>query len=349
MTLHLQTLIDNAWDNRANITATNAAHEIREAVDHVIGELNAGRLRVATLDGVGQWTTHQWIKKAVLLSFRLNDNEIIKAGELGFYDKVKTKFSHLDEAAMKASGRPHDINPGTFETLQKRKEGMLKSIDKYLAERFGKADPAVLKAFRDLPREYYHYQYAERQPQAGVAYETEAKPWALGYGSALSDYLGQAYMTQAAQPKPTDVVLEIGTGSGFQSSLLSRIVKSVYSIEIIEPLGKAVAEIYKPIGITNVTTKVGDGFFGWPEVAGGFDIIIVTCAAQYVPPALFKQLKPGGRLLIPIGQPFKRGQFLYIYTKDASGKVTSRKDVGVFFIPMTGTMMKTPAPASAGQ
>jgi protein-L-isoaspartate(D-aspartate) O-methyltransferase len=95
-----------------------------------------------------------------------------------------------------------------------------------------------------------------------------------------------------------------------------------------------------------VSTRVGDGYFGWPEVAGGFDIIIVTCAAQYAPPDLFKQLKPGGRMLIPIGQPFKKGQYLYVYTKDAEGKVHSRKDVGVFFIPMTGTMMKIPAPAA---
>lgn len=245
-------------------------------------------------------------------------------------------------AAMKASGRPHEISQAAFDAVQKRKAPALKLIETYLAERFGKADPAVLKAFADLPREYYHYQYADRQPMASSAYETEPKPWAIGFGSALSDYLGQAYMTQAAQPKSTDVVLEIGTGSGFQSSLLSRIVKSVYSIEIIEPLGKAVANVYKPLGITNVSTRVGDGFFGWPEVDGGFDVIIVTCAAQYVPQALFKQLKPGGRLLIPIGQPFKRGQFLFIYNKDAAGKVTSRKDVGVFFIPMTGAMQKTP-------
>ena len=105
MTQHqLQHVIDNAWDNRANINGANATHEVREAVDHVISELNGGRLRVATRDGVGQWTVHQWLKKAVLLSFRLNDNEIIKAGDLGFYDKVKTKFAHLSEEEMKAAG-----------------------------------------------------------------------------------------------------------------------------------------------------------------------------------------------------------------------------------------------------
>ncbi len=100
----LQHIIDNAWDNRANINATNASHEVRDAVEHVISELNAGRLRVATRESVGQWTVHQWLKKAVLLSFRLKDNEIIKAGDLGFYDKVQTKFAHLSEEEMKESG-----------------------------------------------------------------------------------------------------------------------------------------------------------------------------------------------------------------------------------------------------
>ena len=105
--------------------------------------------------------------------------------------------------------------------------------------------------------------------------------------------------------------------------------------------------IFAPLGYSNVETRVGDGFFGWPEVQGGFDSIIVTCAAQYVPPALIQQIKPGGRLVIPIGQPFRRGQFLYIYTKDEDGRVRSRKDVGVYFIPMTGTMMNRPRPAEA--
>ena len=106
-------------------------------------------------------------------------------------------------------------------------------------------------------------------------------------------------------------------------------------------MGKAVGRIFAPLGYHNVQTRVGDGYYGWPEVAGGFDIIIVTCAAQYAPPELFKQMKPGGRMIIPIGQPFKRGQILYIYTKDANGKIRSRRDVGVFFIPMTGEMMKS--------
>ena len=104
MTAQLQTIIDNAWENRAKITPADAPAEVRDAVEHVIAELNSGRLRVATREGVGQWATHQWIKKAVLLSFRLSDNTIIRAGDLGFYDKVPTKFAHLDAAALKDSG-----------------------------------------------------------------------------------------------------------------------------------------------------------------------------------------------------------------------------------------------------
>ncbi len=104
MTQQLQQILDAAWDDRANISAASASAEVRDAVNHVISQLNNRSLRVATRQGVGQWTTHQWIKKAVLLSFRLNDNVVMKAGDLGFYDKVQTKFSHLDEAQMKAAG-----------------------------------------------------------------------------------------------------------------------------------------------------------------------------------------------------------------------------------------------------
>jgi 2,3,4,5-tetrahydropyridine-2-carboxylate N-succinyltransferase len=104
MTQQLQQIIDNAWENRAGISTQSAPKEVAEAVEHVIHELNNGHLRVATRESVGQWTVHQWIKKAVLLSFRLRDNEIIRAGDLGFYDKVQTKFAHLSPEEMAATG-----------------------------------------------------------------------------------------------------------------------------------------------------------------------------------------------------------------------------------------------------
>ena len=104
MSQQLQQIIDAAWDNRANISVKSAPKEVADAVEHVISELNKGRLRVATRESVGKWTVHQWIKKAVLLSFRLKDNEVIKAGDLGFYDKVQTKFAHLSPEEMAATG-----------------------------------------------------------------------------------------------------------------------------------------------------------------------------------------------------------------------------------------------------
>jgi 2,3,4,5-tetrahydropyridine-2-carboxylate N-succinyltransferase len=104
MTQQLQAILDAAWDDRANLSAAAAPKEVSDAVEHVIHQLNNGQLRVASRDGVGQWTTHQWIKKAVLLSFRLRDNEVIKAGDLSFYDKVQTKFADMDAAGLQATG-----------------------------------------------------------------------------------------------------------------------------------------------------------------------------------------------------------------------------------------------------
>jgi 2,3,4,5-tetrahydropyridine-2,6-dicarboxylate N-succinyltransferase len=104
MSQQLQQIIDTAWDNRASLSTASAPKDVRDAVEHVIAELNTGKLRVASRQGVGQWTVHQWIKKAVLLSFRLNDNVIMKAGELAFFDKVPTKFSHLSPEEMAATG-----------------------------------------------------------------------------------------------------------------------------------------------------------------------------------------------------------------------------------------------------
>lgn len=258
-------------------------------------------------------------------------------------NKPSAGFDWTHEAfnrAFAASGRRGKLSRDQFEKVQSRKKNALAGIEQYLTKRFGKADVAVMRAFQAVPREYFQYQYANNSPFMEMAYEQKAKSWAIGYGSALSDYIGQAYMTQLARPTANDVVLEIGTGSGFQVSVLSRIVKKAYSVEIVEPLGKNVSRLFEPLGYKNIETRVGDGYFGWPEAAGGFDVIMVTCAAQFVPPTLFEQLKPGGRLIIPIGQPFKKGQILYVYTKDAAGKIHSRKDVGVYFIPMTGAMMK---------
>jgi len=247
-------------------------------------------------------------------------------------------------ATMRACDRPTRLTREEWNATQGRRKGALATIQSVLFHHFGAADPNVVRAFSEVPREFYHYDFAARSAFSNVAYEEKSKPWRIGFGSALSDYRGQAYMTQLCKPTPESVALEVGTGSGFQISVLSRIVKKAYSIEIVEPLGKEVGRIFKPLGYENVQTKIGDGFFGWPEESGGFDLIMVTCAAQFVPPPLLAQLKPGGRMVIPMGQPFKREQFLYVFSKDEDGKVHSRKDVGVYFVPMTGKMLTDKKP-----
>jgi protein-L-isoaspartate(D-aspartate) O-methyltransferase len=246
-------------------------------------------------------------------------------------------------AAMTTSGRdPGSMSESTFQTAQQRKQRYLQVIRAMLVRDFGEADPLVMKAYEVVPREYFMYNYETGHNMGASAYEVPAREWKIGYGSVLTDYLMQAYMTAKAHPKPTDVSLEIGTGSGFQSSVLSRIVKKAYTIEIITALGDRVKNIFAPLGFQNVQPRVGDGFFGWPEVEGGFDIILVTAQAPFVPPALLAQLKKGGRMIVPIGQPWKP-QYLYIFTKDEHGKVHSRRDVSTLFIPMTG-QIQTPPP-----
>lgn len=243
--------------------------------------------------------------------------------------------------AMQASGRRTDLTERTFDAVRQKRAHALQQLEVYLAGKFGSADADVMRAFSEVPREYYHFNYSSNGSFARDAYDWYPRPWAIGFGSALSDFLGQAYMTQLARPKAGETALEIGTGSGYQISILSRIVSRARSIEIIEPLGRAVAKIFTPLGFDNIESRVGDGYFGWPEEKDGFDIIMVTCVAQHVPPDLLKQLKPGsGRLIIPVGQPFKREQVLYVFSKDSDGRIQSRRDVGVYFIPMTGRIAR---------
>ncbi len=159
------------------------------------------------------------------------------------------------------------------------------------------------------------------------------RPLPIGYGQTISQPLIVAMMTELMQVKDSDKVLEIGTGSGYQAAVLGEIAKSVYSIEIIRPLGEKAAKRLKSLGYDNVHVRIGDGYYGWPEVSP-FDAIIVTAAASHVPPALLKQLKPGGRILIPLGMHFMT-QYLMLIEKQMDGSVTSRQILPVRFVPFT--------------
>ena len=161
----------------------------------------------------------------------------------------------------------------------------------------------------------------------------EARPLPIGYEQTISQPFIVALMTQKLEPKPTDKVLEVGTGSGYQSAVLSGLVKSVYTIEIVASLAERAAKDLKRLGYTNVNTRSGDGYKGWPEAAP-FDSIIVTCAPDHVPQPLIDQLKEGGRMIIPVGEI--GDQTLCMLTKKA-GKIEKLAVVPVRFVPMTGT------------
>jgi len=145
-------------------------------------------------------------------------------------------------------------------------------------------------------------------------------------------------MTEALELDPNCNVLEVGTGSGYQAAVCAEIARKVYTIEILEKLAKSAKERLKKLGYHNVFVKAGDGYYGWEE-KGPFDVIIVTCAAGFVPPPLVKQLKPGGKMILPRGSPYG-SQWLVLVTKDDKGKVSSRRLMPVRFVPMTGRMSK---------
>lgn len=158
-------------------------------------------------------------------------------------------------------------------------------------------------------------------------------PLPIGYGQTISQPFIVAFMTEKLEPKPTDKVLEIGTGSGYQAAVLAGLVSNVFTIEIIEPLARRAEADLKRLGYTNVMVRAGDGYKGWPEAAP-FDAIIVTCAPERVPQTLVDQLKEGGRMIIPVGPP--GDQELYLLQKKGD-RVEKRTVLPVRFVPMTGS------------
>lgn len=166
----------------------------------------------------------------------------------------------------------------------------------------------------------------------GQAYRNS--PLAIGNGQTISQPYIVALMTDLLDLKGGEKVLEVGTGSGYQAAVLAELAATVYSIEIVEPLGRVAAQRLAAAGYRNVITRIGDGYQGWREAAP-FDAIMVTAAAREVPPALVEQLKPGAKLVIPVGSPSSHQELLLI-TKSADGKSQSRRVLAVRFVPLTG-------------
>ena len=191
----------------------------------------------------------------------------------------------------------------------------------------GALDEKVLKALGKVRR---HKFVPEKQvPQA---YKNHPLP--IGYGQTISQPYIVALMTDLVETEPDQVILEVGTGSGYQAAVLAKLVDRVYSIEIIEPLANQVRERLQRLGYDNVETTLGDGYYGWEE-HGPYDAIVVTAAASHVPPPLIQQLKPGGRMVIPVGGRFQI-QSLLLIEKKMDGDLVTRQITAVRFVPLTG-------------
>jgi len=199
-----------------------------------------------------------------------------------------------------------------------------KMVNQQIAAR-GIYDKKVLQAMRDVPR---HLFVPERRRSS--AYGDSALP--IGYGQTISQPYIVALMTEWLEPERDDIALEVGTGSGYQAAVLSQIVKKVYTVEIITPLGKAAGKRLNEMGYNNIIVKVDDGYFGW-EQHSPFDCIIVTAASDHIPPPLIKQLKNGGKMAIPVGMPFQV-QKLMLVEKSEQGEMRIKNILPVRFVPL---------------
>ncbi len=209
-----------------------------------------------------------------------------------------------------------------------RRAALVNEIRQYARyDRAGGLDERVLQALGRVER--------HRFVPAGARSEAYANhPLPIGHGQTISQPYIVALMTDLLQLSPGDTVLEIGTGSGYQAAVLAELGARTWSIEIVEPLAREAAQRLEDLGYDTVETRVGDGYFGWPEHAP-FDAIIVTAAASHVPPPLIEQLRPGGRMVIPVGGRFVT-QFLLLVEKDDDGEVRSQQITAVRFVPLTG-------------
>ena len=188
-------------------------------------------------------------------------------------------------------------------------------------------DDRVMEVMARVPRH-------EFVPAEQRRYAYKNRPLPIGYGQTISQPYIVAIMTDLLGLERGDRVLEVGTGSGYQAAVLAELETAVFSVEIIPELGREVADRFERLGYKGITTRIGDGYFGWEDHAP-FDAISVTAAAAHIPPPLVRQLKPGGKMVIPVGGPF-RVQQLTMVEKSAAGEVTTRQLLPVAFVPLTG-------------
>lgn len=217
-------------------------------------------------------------------------------------------------------------------THTRRRAAMIADIEvdiRYTSKETGRQafDPGVMQAMATVERHKF-------VPDDLVPFAYENRPLPIGHGQTISQPYIVALMTELLALDGDEVALEVGTGSGYQAAVLSHLVKQVYTIEIIAPLAEQAKARLHRLGYKNVTTRLADGYYGWEEHAP-FDAIVVTAAASHVPPPLIDQLKPGGRMVIPVGGRFFVQQLLLVQ-KTEDGKIKTRQVLPVRFVPLTG-------------
>ena len=219
-----------------------------------------------------------------------------------------------------ACAAPHDLESQQDSFAALRAAMVMDQI-----ARRGVSDARVLAAMRSVPR--HLFVAPGEEPHA-----YDDSPLSIGHGQTISQPYIVALMTELVRPRADDRALEIGTGSGYQAAVLSRVVGTVYTIEIVEALARAAEQRLKALDYRNVVVRAGDGYAGWPERAP-FDVIVVTAAPDHVPQPLVEQLKPGGRMVIPVGSLYE-GQDLELIEKDLSGAISTRQITPVRFVPL---------------
>ncbi len=235
-------------------------------------------------------------------------------------ERAPVRSAGTDRPATEEATSPQPI-PAAENDYSEEREQM---VSEQLAGR-DIVNERVLEVMRRIPRHKFVPQARRRQAYAD-------SPLTIGHGQTISQPYIVALMTQLVDPQPEDKALDIGTGSGYQAAVLAELVKTVYSIEIVESLAREADDRLRTLGYDNITVRHGDGYHGW-ESEAPFDIIIVAAAPDHVPQALVEQLAPGGKLVIPVGDYF---QSLLVIEKAADGSVVKTEVASVAFVPMTG-------------
>jgi protein-L-isoaspartate(D-aspartate) O-methyltransferase len=278
----------------------------------------------------------------LLLPFVLGNLQQTEEGQSGGTGGAQQSTTQPGDAGVPPAGEPpfvtrdekgrlHWPRPRTDERQRDRDRMVNTQIARGGVFRDRVTDKQVLDAMRAVPR----HEFVLKRSQRSAYHDT---PLDIGYGQTISQPFIVALMTELLGVKEGDKVLEIGTGSGYQAAVLSELTPYVYSIEIVEPLYKQAADRLDRLGYKTIRTRLGDGYDGWKEHAP-FDGIIVTCAAGHVPPPLWEQLKPGGRMVIPVGGVYET-QRLLVLIKRKDGSRESRNVLPVRFVPMTGKMQQ---------